>query len=64
MLSIWGTVKTSNCQFETKSGIKYWENIYKGDLIQYYLKLISCWYSLIRNPNSKWHCIDNEIKKI
>ena len=41
-----------NLQFKNKSGRKYRETIYKGNLILYSLKGILCWWSWIVLPNT------------
>ena len=47
------TVVISNLQSKTKSGNKYRENIYKGNLIQDYLKVIYLWEYQIGYPNTE-----------
>ena len=38
LTDIWGTVVISNMQFEIRSCIKYWENIYTENIIRDFLK--------------------------
>ena len=57
----------SNLQFETKSGSKRRETIYKGNIILDYLKGISRWESWIGVPNREllgnYWVINRELQK-
>ena len=43
MMAIWGTVVTSDFPLKTKSGNKYQETIYTGNIIRYFHIVIFCW---------------------
>ena len=51
-MDTWGTVFIFNYQFKTNSEKKYQEIIYTSNIIQYLIKVISRWVSLIRYPKN------------